>query len=272
MSTFLRFSLCVLGVSGWLGCAGSLVSEAEQQVDDPDVLFAQNFDGASGLADCIADPAGAGKFNHIGAEAGGAFRLVEDFAGMHLEHTRVGDAEADAGLTRWTDFPGETAPELLHVAFDLGVSGWTISTSQSNAFVLAVGSVLRFADYGGGEIAINTFQMISIKGEGTGRITFNAEGAKSHLLVADGRLHHVDLFLNNSPAAVSYQGPDGWTEQLRSGGFALWVNDVPVVVDAAAADGANGALTDLRMRWPFGDNGTWKLDNIVVRNALPQAN
>lgn len=241
-----------------------LFAQRRQPPPEGDVVFEQNFNSSTSLP--IGNPtAGIGQWNDISAEpTGGTFRI----ANGRLELTRAGDANGDAGMTRWTDFAG--GPELLHVAFDLGASAWTTSASQSGAFVLAFGSIDGFRDYGGGEVNIDTFQTLTVKGEGTGRLSFNAAGVKSALLAADGTLHHVDLLLNRSPADAPYRAPNGSSQTLSSDSFALWVNGALVVANAAAANGANSVLTDMRWRWPTGDNATWAIDNILIKRALPR--
>jgi dienelactone hydrolase len=207
-----------------------------------------------------------GQFNDIGGQVNsGTFSIN----GGRLRLARTGDGtDNDAAIMRWTDLAGP--PAVLHVAFDVGVSGWTLSPYQSGALVLNVGHFTGLVPYDSGGVAAGIFHSIAVKGEGIGQFTIMTSGIKSSLLAANGTLHHVDLFLNKSGAAASYRAPDGSLRSLQNNGVALWVNGAAVVVSGAASNGSSSTLTDFRLRWPGADNGTWLLDNFVIKRAFPQ--
>jgi len=204
------------------------------------------------------------QFNDISAEASGGTVSV---AGRSLRFARTGvdSADNEAGITRSTDLA--RPPSTLRISFDVGVSGWTGDTSQTNAVTLAVGRMAGFADYGSGEVAVNTFQTISVNGRGTGNFTVSGAGQQSALLPTNGSQHRVTLLLNKSTAAQPYQAPDGSQGLLQANRFALYV-DTALVVDAAAANGATSTLTDLRLRFSAADNGTWTIDDFTVYPQL----
>lgn len=230
-------------------------------------LLQQDFQSSTSVGSYVSSTPTSGQVNDISAEAnGGAWSINQG----RLQLARTGSSAADnaAGITRWTDFAGP--PALLHVAFDVGVSGWTSSPFQSGAMGLSIGAIAGFSDYSNGNVAAATFHTISVKGEGVGQFSIMSAAAKSALLPADGTLQHVALFLNKSGAAASYRAPDQSLRSLRDNGAALWVNGAPVVVDDVAASGTSSALTDLRIRWATADNGTWLLDNVFIDDVFPQ--
>lgn len=224
------------------------------------VLCQQNFDGSTSVtpAPCF-DDISAEVDGGTWSSQGGRLQLIREGSGT---------TDNDAGITRYTDFPGSSS--LLHITFDLGVSNWTISPFQTGAIWLAVAKLSGFTDYGGGEPAVNTFSGLSVNGKGGGTYTVSAAGVDSTLLNANGAMHKISLFLNKSGAAANYRAPDSTMRTLRSNGVALWVDTSPVVVDAAASNGSNSALTDLRLRWTNPDNATWQFDNWVIRSSFPQ--
>jgi hypothetical protein len=224
------------------------------------VLCQQNFDGSAAVS---PGPC----FDDISAEVDGGTWSIQS-GRLQLVREGSGTADNDAGITRYTDFPGP--PSLLHVTFDLGASAWTISQWQTGAIWLSVGNFSAFSDYGNGEATNNVFQSLAVSGKGPGVYGFSAAGVESAQLAADGTLHRASLFLNKSGAAANYRAPDGSLRTLRSNGVAFWVDSTPVVIDAAAANGSSSALTDLRLRWSNSENATWTFDNWVIRSSFPQ--
>jgi dienelactone hydrolase len=230
-------------------------------------LLEQGFQSSTSVGSYVSPTPTSGQFNDISAEASGGTWSINQ---GRLQLVRTGSSTTDsaAGITRWTDFDGP--PTLLHVTFDVGVSGWTSSPFQSGAMGLSIGAIAGFSDYSGGGVAAATFHAISVKGEGVGQFSIMSAAAKSALLPANGTLQHVALFLNKSGAAASYRAPDQSMRSLRDSGAALWVNGAPVVVDDIAASGTSSALTDLRIKWSTADNGTWLLDNVFIEDVFPQ--
>ncbi len=231
-------------------------------------VFQQSFGSSTSVSSYVhATAPNSGQFNDISAKAdGGTWSIVN--GRLQLVREGLATTENDAGLTRHTDFPG--VPSLLHVTFDLGVSAWTTSVSQTGAMVFSVGRYGGIVDYNSGGVAADAFHSLSIKGEGSGKYSLSVTTVKSPFLDTDGALHKVSLFFNKSGAAASYRAPDGSLRSLRANGVALWVDSTPVDVDAAAANGSSSTLTDFRMRWPSADNATWALDNFVIRDSFPQ--
>lgn len=232
------------------------------------VVFQQDFQSSTNVASYVhATSPSIGQFNDISAEATGGTWSINS-GRLRLVRTGSGTTDNDAGLTRHTDFAG--APTLLHVTFDLGVSAWTSSLFQTGAFHLSVGKISAFSDYGNSDVAANTFQNMTVNGKGGGQYVFTTGGVESSLFTADGTLHRVAFFLNNSGAAAPYRAPDGTLRTLRANGVALWIDGSAVVADAAAIKGSFSTLTDLRVRFTNPDNATWTLDNFVIRSAFPQ--
>lgn len=231
-------------------------------------LFQQDFQSSTSVASYVnATAPNSGQFNDISAKVDGGAWSIQG-ARLQLVREGLSSTENDAGLTRHTDFSGP--PSLLHVTFDLGVSGWTTSTSQTGAMVLSVGDYGGVVDYNSGGVVAGAFHSLSIKGEGLGKYSLSVTTVKSPFLNTDGALHGVSLFLNKSAAAASYRAPDGTMRSLRANGVALWVDSTPVDIDAPAANGTSSALTDFRMRWSTAENATWTLDNFVIHDSFPQ--
>jgi hypothetical protein len=232
------------------------------------VVFQQDFQSSTSVASYVnATSPDTGQLNDISAEATGGTWSINQ-GRLRLVRTGSSATDNDAGLTRHTDFAG--TPTLLHVTFDLGASAWTNSPYQTGAFILSVGSLSAFSDYGNGDVAANTFQSMTVNGKGPGQLAFATAGLESAVLATDGTLHTVAFFLNKSGAAASYRAPDGTLRNLRANGAALWVDETAVVADAAATNGSSSTLTDLRVRFTNPDNATWTLDNFVIRSAFPQ--
>ena len=232
------------------------------------VVFQQDFQSSTSVASYVnASAPGTGQFNDLSAEAtGGTWSIQQG----RLRLARVGSSgtDNDAGLTRHTSFAGP--PAVLHVVFDLGVSDWVNSPYQTGAFLFSIGNITAFSDYGNGDVAVNMFQTLSVNGKGPGGFAFATAGIESAVLATDGALHRVEWFLNKSGAAAGYRAPDGTSRTLRANGVALWVDGAAVVVDAAATNGGSSTLTDLRMRFNMPDDGTWTLDNFMIRDGFPQ--
>lgn len=226
-----------------------------------------DFQSSTSVGGYVGNPPTVGQVNDISAEVSGGTWTINQ-GRLQLARTGASIPDNGAGITRWTDFAGP--PSVLHVTFDVGVSGWTTTPFQSGAMIFSIGAISAFNDYNAGEVAANTFHTIAVKGEGVGKFDITSGAFKSQLLTADGTLHHVAMFLNQSGAAASYRAPDGSLKTLRNNGVALWVNGTAVVADDAAFAGSSSALTDLRIRWGSADNGTWSLDNLFVERVLPQ--
>jgi pimeloyl-ACP methyl ester carboxylesterase len=239
----------------------------QQHLPDGTTVFQQDFQSSTSVSSYVGNPPTDGQFNDLSSEATGGTWSINQ-GRLQLVRTGSTTTDNDAGITRWTDFSG--APAVLHVTFDLGVSGWTASPFQSGAMLLSVGAISGFSDYGNGDVAANTFHTISVKGQGTGQFAVLTTGGQSSLLATDGAPHHVALFLNKSGAAAGYRAPDGSLRTLQNNGAALWVDGAAVVADGAAANGSSSALADLRIRWTTADNGTWSLDNMFVERRFPQ--
>lgn len=207
-----------------------------------------------------------GQFDDISAEANGGTWSINQ---GRLQLVRTGSTadDNDAGITRHTDIA--PAPSVLQVGFDLGVSSWSTSTFQSGAMILSIGNMSSTREYGLGDVSNDTFQTLRVNGKGGGQYAIATATGESAVLAANGTLHRVELFLNKSATAASYRGPNGITNTVRAGGVALWV-DGALVVEAAASNGSASTLTDLRMRFTSGDNATWMLDNVVIRDAFTQ--
>jgi len=229
------------------------------------VVFAQSFDGSSVVSDYVGAPPSLGQLDDIGAEAtGGTFTINSG----RLQIARAGSSTSDndAGLTRSTDLAG--APSVLHFTFDVGALNWTVSTFQSNALCLDIGSFTGVFDYASAGPLGDVFDTRCINGKGSGKFTF---GASSTLFNADGTLYKVSYFLNKSGAAKTYKAPDGTMRGLQSNGIALWVGTTVLFDDVPAnSNGASSALTDFRVRWGNPENATWLLDNFLVKGSLPQ--
>lgn len=229
-------------------------------------IFQQDFQSSTLVASYVnATNPSSGQFNDISAKAnGGTWSINQE----RLQIARAGSSatDNDAGLTRHTDLAGP--PSVLHVTFDLSVAGWTLSPYQTNAAVLSIGNFTGLIDYGSGGVAASVFQNVGFNGKGPGSFSVGIIGGESAALPTDGTAQRVALFLNNSGAATDYRAPDGTLKPLQSDGVALWVNGAPVVLNGLASNGDSSALTDFRLRWGSADNGTWTIDNIVMRSAL----
>jgi pimeloyl-ACP methyl ester carboxylesterase len=232
-------------------------------------VFRQDFQSSTSVGSYVGAPPNNGQFDNISSEAhGGTWSINAGRLQLVRSPTDGADPDNDAGITRWTNLP--CTPTKLHITFDLGVSGWTFSPSQTGAMVFAIGAMSGFSDYGNGEVSANTFHSFGVKGEGTGQFSVASGTSKSALLPATGAMQRVAVFLNNSGAAAAYRAPDGSLRTLRNDGVALWVNSAAVIVDGPAANGASSALSDFRIRWGTGVDGTWALDNVAIDRTFPQ--
>jgi hypothetical protein len=212
------------------------------------------------------------QFNDISREANGGAWSIQGQR-LQLARTGSGATDNDAGLARWTDLA--SSPSEMYFRFDIGVSTWTNSTFQNDAFCLDVGNFSGWIDYGTAGALGNVFNTLCIDGEGAGggahnRFSLNTAGLNAGLYTANGTLYRISYFLNRSTSATSYRGPDGAMHGLQPNRVAVWVENTLLFDDQAASHGSNSALTDFRMRWSQPDNGTWVLDNIVIEMALPR--
>lgn len=230
------------------------------------VVFQQDFESSTSVASYVnSSSPGTGQFNDITAEAnGGAWTINQ--GRLQLQRTGISSTDNGAGITRYTDFAGP--PSVLHLTFDVGVSGWTTSPYQSNALSVSIGRYTGLIDYNSGGVVADVFQNVTISGNGPGSFTVATGGVESAALAADGGLHRVALFLNKTATATEYRAPDGTLKPLRANGAALWVDGAAVVLDGVAMNGSSSSLSDLRLRWASQDNGSWLIDNVVVRSAL----
>jgi poly(3-hydroxybutyrate) depolymerase len=239
----------------------------QQRRQSTPAVFQQDFQSSTSVSAYYnATTPNNGQFNDISKEATGGTWSING-GRLQIVRTGSGTTDNDAGITRHTDFP--SSPTLLHVTFDVGVSNWTNSPYQSNAMIFSIGNITGVSDYGNGDISANTFQSLSVNGDGPGQFTVAAAGTESASLPADGSLHSIALFLNKTTAAASYRAPDGTVNTVAAGSFALWV-DGALVVSTSANNGSSSSLTDLRLRFSSADNGTWSLDNFVIRSSFPQ--
>jgi hypothetical protein len=232
------------------------------------IAFTQSFSGSSALADYVnATGPAIGQFNDISAKPnGGTFSIT----GGRLQMVRAGSSatDNDAGVMRWTDFG--CSPSVLHVAFKLSVANWTASTFQNDAFCLDIGSFGGFIDHGSAGPLTNVFNTLCVDGKGSGKFAFDTAGTQSAQFNADGTQVAVAYFLNESGSAKSYRGPDGVVRSLGANSVAAFAGTTLLFDNVAASNGDASALTDMHLRWGHSDNGTWTLDDLVIRAALPQ--
>lgn len=233
----------------------------------PAAGFSQDFSTSTSVG-AYANPGspGSGQLDDISAEAtGGTWSITN--GRLQLVRGASSGADNDAGLARWTDFAA--APSVLHVRFDLGVSGWTSSQFQNDAFCLDIGNFSSGFDYNSAGAVGNVFNTLCIDGEGSGTFSLNTAGGNSTPLQADGTMYRISYFLNRSGATASYRGPDGSLHSLQPNRIAVWLDNGLRFDDVAASVGATSRLTDFRMRWGQSSNGTWMLDNLFIASALP---
>ncbi|NMO18748.1 hypothetical protein HPC49_13275 [Pyxidicoccus fallax] len=236
---------------------------------EQDVVFAQDFQSSFAVADHVnASAPDQGQFNDVGAEAQGGAWSITPGGRLQLARTGSSATDNDASLTRHTDLAGP--PSVLHLRFSLAVSGWTASTYQSAACVLEVGRISSVLDGNTALPATDLFQALSVQGKGPGGFAFVVNGTQSASFLADGTVYVVSYLLNRSGASRSYLGLDGSSRTLDADHVALWVDGVPLFDNVPAAAGATSALSDFRLRWSQPENGTWLLDDFVVRSALPR--
>lgn len=244
-----------------------LFAQSRAATADSSIVFKQVFQCPILACDDSEDP-DLSQFNEIGVQPNGGYFSIDQ---GRLQLVRTGSAATDsrsAAITRWSDLSGP--PGVLHAAFDLGVSGWTATPYQADAMVLTFASFADRVGLAEDDREPRTFQSIVVKGRGPGQLAFVAEDFESPSLAANGTLHHVEVYLNKSGAAASYRSPDGSLQRLQDNGVALWVNGVAVVVSTPAANGSASTLTDFRIRWTTGDNGTWLLDNFLFKRSFPR--
>ena len=234
----------------------------------PCTTFSQNFSSATAVSDYENETSPSPcQFNDISAEATGGSWSIQ---GGRLQLVRVGSSAADndAGLARWTDLAGP--PSVLHFRFDLGVSGWTNSPFQNDAFCLEVGNFSGGFDYNSAGALGNIFNALCADGLGSGRYTLNTAGGTAGQFNTDGTEYRISYFLNRSGAAASYRGPDGTLRTLQPNTVSVWVGTMLHFDGVAASNGSSSALTDFRMRWSQADNATWTIDNVLIESTLPQ--
>lgn len=230
-------------------------------------VFSQDFSSASSVGAYVNPTSpNSGQLNDISAEAtGGTWSIVN--GRLQLVRGTSSATDNDAGLARWTDVA--VAPSVLHVRFDIGVSGWTSSQFQNDAVCLDIGNFSSGFDYNSGGAAGNLFHALCIDGEGSGTYSLNTAASNSGPLQANGTMYRISYFLNRSGATVSYRGPDGSLRSLQPNRVAVWLDNGLLFDNVAASAGTSSALTDFRMRWSHANNGMWMLDNISIASTLP---
>jgi hypothetical protein len=231
--------------------------------------FTQDFSSSSSVSAYVnaASPS-SGQFNSLAAETSGGTWSVQ--AGrLQLVRQGASGPDAGAGLERWTDLG--SSPALLYVRFDVGVTSWTISTSQNDALCFDVGNFAGHIDYSSGGAAVNVYNSLCVDGRGSGSFGFESRGVSSAASYsANGTMYAVSYFLNKSPSAATYRGPDGSLYPLDAGRVAVWVGTTRQIDNVVAANGSSSALSDFRVRWGQPENGTWFLDNLAVSTSFPQ--
>lgn len=229
------------------------------------VVFQQNFAGSTAQTDYEnATSPTTGQFNDIGEEADGGSWSINTAGQLELARIGATGTNNGAGLTRTTDFAGP--PAVLSVKFDFGAE---VNTWQNDVATLDIGNFSSVQDYNYFSPTQNVFARLAIDGAGSNGIRFELGGMLSAAIPGDGTMVTVSWFLNKSGSLQTYRAPDGSAHVLHTGASSLWVGNTCVADDLAAPAGSLSALTDLRLRFPFADAGKWKIDNIVIDNALP---
>jgi hypothetical protein len=240
--------------------AGFLLTETN-------VVFQQTFQGSTVVTDYFnAASPNERKFNDIGGDANGGTWTINGSGQLQL--TRVAGASPDngAGFCRYTNLAA--TPAVLVVRFNFGVSGLTTGGSQNDLMSLDIGNFTAFSDYNNGPAGSALFGRFNIDGGGSGNYKFEMNGTLSAAYSANGTMHAVNYFLNKSGSTASYTDPNGTSQSLAANCASLWVDGTLLFNGMAASNGATSALTDLRVRFPFVDNGVWKFSNFVVETAF----
>jgi predicted peptidase len=248
--------------------AGFLLTET-------DVVFQQSFQSSTDYhAYYNAASPTERQFNDISADLNattgnnGGTWSINASGQLQLVRGAFPSPDNGAGFMRYTNFA--TAPAVLCVRFKFGVSGLTVGGSQNDLMSLEIGNFTVWTDYNGGPSTAALFSKVNIDGAGSGLYKFEMNNTQQTLPAysADGTMHTIAYFLNKSGVAQNYMPPGGVTTiSLAANHVAFWV-DENCLFDVTASNGSSSALTDLRLHFPFVDNGTWKFGNFSVENAF----
>jgi hypothetical protein len=146
-----------------------------------------------------------------------------------------------------------------------------VGGSQNDLMSLEIGNFTVWTDYNGGPSTAALFSKVNIDGAGSGLYKFEMNNSPQTLAAysADGTMHTIVYFLNKSGVTQNYMPPGGITLiPLEANHAAFWVDGACLFDNVTASNGSSSALTDLRLHFPFVDNGTWKFGNFSVENAF----
>jgi dienelactone hydrolase len=209
-------------------------------------VFAQDFSSSSSYSDYFnASSPEDNQFNDISAEVNGGTWSIN---GGRLQLVRTGSSGSSngAGFSRWTNFAGP--PNVLHVCFDLSISNF--NSYQNDALSFTLISASGFQDYNSVAPFNNTFGGLNIDGAGSNNFQFEISGTKSSSYAANGNVYSIELFLNKSGSAQTYNAPDGTVHTLNDASISLWVNSTSVLENISAPNGSASSLSDIRARFP----------------------
>lgn len=244
-------------------------------------LLTQDFAATTTLGSYInATNPGRGQFTDISAEASGGTWSIANGA---LRLVRTGDPgnANGAGITRKIGFAPES-PGMLCLRIDVTVAA---NMWQNNALILELGNFTNISgDYNSWTPDADTFGRLTFDLAGSHGFKLKTAGVSSGTVFkADGvTVHTLSCFFNQTGFTQTYRAPNGSVKSLGNNCVAVWITrpvttqlvgelmleSIAVHDNLPAIAGANSTLNNVRLRWSSPDNGTWRLDNLRVENAL----
>lgn len=207
----------------------------------------------------------ADQFNDIGTETGGGTWSIAN-GRLQIARAGISGGTNGAGFTRFTDFAGP--PSVLCMTCDFGV---TVNQSQSGVMNLEFSKLTGTQDYNNTTPSTNVFANIGVNAQGSSTFKLTVSGSTAAPTYSgNGVVYPLAIYLNKSGTAQSYRGPDGQPQTLNSNAVSLWVSGSAALLNIPASNGATSALTDMRVRFPQTDSGTYFFDNIMIYKCLPQ--
>jgi regulation of enolase protein 1 (concanavalin A-like superfamily) len=231
-------------------------------------LFEQAFDSSTVVSNYVdATNATANKFTNLSAEAEGGTWTVDGGGVLRLVAPESTSSNNDAGFIR----TGALTPAATmgRVCFDVSVDG---ENTFGDLGYVELGQFTTVADYENPGTNASHFFRLALKGNGPGIFHFRINGATGNangVANADGSLHSVIVYLNNTGATQAYTGPDGLAYSVDDKKFALWL-DGKIAFDNAVRDtGFNAAnFATFRFRSPTGKAYKVAFDHLLITNTL----
>jgi len=219
------------------------------------VIFSQNFQTSTVLADYISASPNSGQWNAISSSGANA---TISAAANNLSFTRSGNA---ASFSRTTDF--SPIPEAVIYKFTLNISGNTANTTTAG--VLQVGSAFGTAN--SAESNTNTYARLGINLNSTaGEFTLRDVTNGTNSITLSGT-QSISWVLNNSGASMTYTNPSSTLSTIDNDRASVWAGNT-LLFDNVNVQTATQSIADLKFVFSTGV-GTITFDDFEI-TAIPE--